>query len=67
MLVTCINQFSGKMQEAMDQVSQSRDNYVQPVQRYRGFTPTCTGKPYNEPAITVNGKQLKVVDTTESC
>ena len=51
-----------KMQRAMDQVSQSCDNYDLTIstKRQRMYTNPVPGKPYNEPTITV--KKLKVVD-----
>ena len=50
------------MQRAMDQVSQSCDNYDLTIStKNRGSTPTRPGKPYNEPTVTVNGQKLKVV------
>ena len=52
-----------KMQRAMDQVSQSCNNYDLTIstKKDRGCTP-APGKPYNEPTITVKGQKLKVVD-----
>ena len=44
-----------KMQRAMDQVSQSCDNYDLTI----SFKNT---NPYNEPTITVNGQKLKAFD-----
>ena len=45
-----------KMQRSIDQVSQSCDNYDLTIGT-KG-----PGKPYHEPAITVNGQKLKGVD-----
>ena len=62
-----------KMQRAMDQVSQSCNNYDQVSQSCNNYDLTIStkktdvvhqpapGKPYNEPTITVNGQKLKVV------
>ena len=53
-----------KMQTAMDQVSQSCDNFDLTISTKKTevvYQP-APGKPYNEPAITVNGQKLKVVD-----
>ena len=50
-----------KMQRAMDQVSQSCDNYDLTISTEVVHQP-APGKPYNEPTITVNGQKLKVVD-----
>ena len=53
-----------KMQKAMDQVSQSCDNYVLTIsiKKTEVVHQAAPGKPYNEPTITVNGQKLKVVD-----
>ena len=53
-----------KMQKAMDQVSQSCDNYDLTISTKKTevvYQP-APGKPYNEPTNTVNGQNLKVVD-----
>ena len=53
-----------KMQRAMDQVSQSRDNYDSHNRHKKTEVvhQPAPGKPYTEPTITVNGQKLKVVD-----
>ena len=53
-----------KMQRAMDQVSQSCDNYDLTIstKKTEVVHQPAPGKPYNEPTITVNGEKLKVVD-----
>ena len=53
-----------KMQRAMDQVSQSCDNYDLTIstKKTEVVHQPVPGKPYNEPTITVNGQKLKVVD-----
>ena len=53
-----------KMQRAMDQVSQSCDNYDLTIstKKTEVVHQPAPGKPYNEPTITVNGQKLKVVD-----
>ena len=53
-----------KMQRAMDQVSQSCDNYDLTISTKKTEVVhlPAPGKPYNEPTITVNGQKLKVVD-----
>ena len=53
-----------KMQRAMDQVSQSCDNYdlLISTKKTEVVHQPAPGKPYNEPTITVNGENLKVVD-----
>ena len=50
------------MQRAMDQVSQSCDNYDLTIstKRQRLYQP-AHGNPYNEPNITVNGQKLKLL------
>ena len=52
------------MQRAMDQVSQSWDNYDLTIRTKKTEVvhQPAPGKPYNEPIITVNGHKLKVVD-----
>ena len=50
-----------KMQSAMDQVSQSCDNYDFTIST-KGVHQPAPGKRYNEPTNTVNGQKLKVVD-----
>ena len=52
-----------KMQRAMDQVSQSCDNYYLTIstKKTEVVHQPAPGKPYNEPTITVNGQK------TESC
>ena len=52
------------MQRAMDQVSQSCDNYDLTIstKKTEVVHQPAPGKPYNEPTITVNGQKLKVVD-----
>ena len=54
------------MQRAMDQVSQSCDNYDLTIstKKTEVVHQPAPGKPYNEPTITVNGQKLKVVDTS---
>ena len=50
-----------KMQRAMDQVSQSCDNYdLNQHKKTEVVHQPAPGKPYNEPTITVNGQRLKV-------
>ena len=53
-----------KMQRAMDQVSQSRDNYDLTISttKTKVVHQPAPEKPYNEPTINVNGEKLKVVD-----
>ena len=52
-----------KMQRAMDQVSQSCDNYDLTIStKTEVIHQPAPGKPYNEPTITVNGQKLKVVN-----
>ena len=53
-----------KMQRAMGQVSQSCDNYDLTIstKKTEVVHQPAPGKPYNEPNITVNGQNLKVVD-----
>ena len=53
-----------KMQIAMDQVSQSCDNYDLTIstKKTEVVHQPAPGKPYNEPTITVNGRKLKIVD-----
>ena len=53
-----------KMQRAMDQVSQSCDNYDLTIstKKTEVVHQPAPGKPYNEPTVTVNGQKLKVVD-----
>ena len=53
-----------KMQRAMDQVSQSCDNYDRTIstKTEEVVHQPAHGKPYTEPTITVNGQKLKVVD-----
>ena len=53
-----------KMQRAMDQVSQSCDNYDLTIstKRQRLYTNQRPENHINEPIITVNGQKLKVVD-----
>ena len=53
-----------KMQRAMDQVSQSCDNYDLTISttKTEDIHQPAPGKPYNEPSFTVNGQKLKVVD-----
>ena len=53
-----------KLQRAMDQVSQSCDNYDLTIstKKTEVVHQPAPGKPYNEPTITVNGQKLKVVD-----
>ena len=53
-----------KMQRAMDQVSQSCENYdlIISTKKTEDVHKPTPGKPYNEPTITVNGDKLKVVD-----
>ena len=55
-----------KMQRAMDQVSQSCDNYDLTIstRKTEVVHQPAPGKPYNEPTITVNGQKLKVVDNS---
>ena len=52
------------MQRAMDQVSQSCDNYDLTIctKKTEAVHQPAPGKPYNEPTITVNGQKLKVID-----
>ena len=52
-----------KMQRAMGQVTQSCNNYDITINTKQTGTvhQPVTGKPYNEPTITVNGQKLKVV------
>ena len=54
----------GKMQRALDQVSQSCDNYDLTTSKRKTEVvhQPAPGKLYNEPTITVNGQKLKVVD-----
>ena len=52
-----------KMQRFMDQVSQSCDNYdlrIRTKKKTKIVHQPAPEKPYNEPAITVNGHKLKV-------
>ena len=52
-----------KMQIAMDQVSQSCDNYDLTIStKTEVVHQPAPGNPYNQPTITVNGQKLKVVD-----
>ena len=53
-----------KMQRAMDQVSQSWDNYDLTIstKKTEVVHQPAPGKPYNEPTITVNGQKLFVID-----
>ena len=53
-----------KMQRAMDQVSQSCDNYdlIISTKKTEVVHQPAAGYPYNGPTITVNGQKLKVVD-----
>ena len=53
-----------KMQRAIDQVSQSCDNYDLTIstKKTEVVHQPAPGKPYNEPTITVNGQKLEVVD-----
>ena len=53
-----------KMQKAMDQVSQACDNYDLTIstKKTEVVHHPASGKPYNEPTITVNGQKLKFVD-----
>ena len=53
-----------KMQKAMDQVSQSCDNYDFTVSRKKTEVvhQPAPGKPYNKPNVSLNGQKLKVVD-----
>ena len=53
-----------KMQRAMDQVSQSCDNYglTTSNKKTEVVHQPAPGKPYNEPTITVNGQKMKDVD-----
>ena len=49
------------MQRAMDQVSQSCDNYDLTIRKKKeAVHQPAPVKPYNEPIITVNGQKLKV-------
>ena len=52
-----------KMQRAMDQVSQSCDNYDFTIstKKTEVLHQPAPGKTYNEPTIIVNGQKLKVV------
>ena len=52
------------MRRAMEQVSQSRDNYDLTIstKKTEVVHQPAPGKPYNEPTIIVNGQKLKVVD-----
>ena len=50
-----------KIQTAMDQVSQSCDNYDL-TRKTEVVHQPAPGKPYNEPTITVNGQKQKVID-----
>ena len=51
------------MQRAMDQVSQTSDNYDLTISTITKVVhQPAPGKPHNEPTITVNGQKLKVVD-----
>ena len=52
------------MQRAMDQVSQSCDNYDLTIstKKTEVVDQPAPGKRYNEPTITVNVEKLKVVD-----
>ena len=53
-----------QMQKAMDQVSQSCDNYGLTIsaKKTEVVHQPAPGKPYNDPTITVNGQKMKVVD-----
>ena len=52
-----------KMQRDMDQVSQSCDNYlIISTKKTEVVHQPAPGKPYNEPTITLNGQNMKVVD-----
>ena len=53
-----------KMQTAMDQVSQSCDNYDLTIstKKSKVLRQPAPGKPYNQPTITVDGQKLKVDD-----
>ena len=53
-----------KMQEAMDQVSKACDNYDLTIntKKTEVMYQPAPGKPCSEPAITVNGQRLQVVD-----
>ena len=53
-----------KVQRAINQVSQSCDNYDLTIstKKTEVVHQPAPGKPYNEPTITVNGQKLKVVD-----
>ena len=57
-----------KMQRAMDQVSQSCDNYDLTIstKKTEVVHQPAPGKPYNEPTITVNGQKLKAF-SPEQC
>ena len=50
-----------KMQRAMDQISQSCDNYDRTISTKKTDVvhQPAHGKPYDEPTITVNGQKLK--------
>ena len=52
------------MQRAMDQASQSCDNYDLTIitKKTEVLHQPAPENPYNEPTITVNGQKLKVVD-----
>ena len=52
------------MQRAMDQVSQSCDNYDLTISKKKTqvVNKPAPGQAYNDPTITVNGQKLKVVD-----
>ena len=56
-------QTRGKMQEAMDRVSQACDTYdLKPSSNKTVVSQPAPGKTYNEPTITVNGHRLQLVD-----
>ena len=53
-----------KMQEGVDQVSDSGESYdlTMSIKKTEVVYQPAPGKPYNEPSITVKGKQLQVED-----
>ena len=53
-----------KMQKGIDQVSDSCDNYdlTVSIKKTEVVYQPVSGKPYNEPTITVKGQRLQVVD-----
>ena len=52
------------MQEGVDQVSDSRDNYdlTMSIKQTEVLYQLAPGKPYKEPSITMKGQRLQVVD-----